>query len=125
VNADNHQLIGQTNFAAQGLLTGDGLEQLLWIPLLHRFFQTLPTTGPSDFGKIAIVDLRGPNPHVRGTIDLAQYKCNGTGEALSDEDHVVVSCGSFPLVIAVNGAEIGPGIIQVGGGDVVNYNPGG
>ncbi len=125
MNADNHQLIGQTNFAAQGLLTGDGLEQLLWIPLLHRFFQTLPTTSPSDFGKIAIVDPRGPNPHVRGTIDLAQYKCNGTGEALSDEDHVVVSCGSFPLVIAVNGAEIGPGIIQVGGGDVVNYNPGG
>ena len=124
VNADTHALIGQINFAAQGLGTGGGLEQPLWIPALHRFFMTLPTTTPSGFGKIAIVDPRGPNPHVTGVIDLAQYKCNGTGEALGDDDHVLVSCGSFPLVIALNGAQIGPGVTQVGGGDEVNFNPG-
>ena len=70
VNADSHALIGQINFAAQGLLGGGGLEQPLWIPKLDRFFQTLPTTS-TGFGKIAIVDPRGPNPHVTGTIDLA------------------------------------------------------
>ena len=36
----------------------------------------------------------------------------------------MVSCGSFPLVIDLHGAEIGPGITQVGGGDEVNFNPG-
>jgi hypothetical protein len=122
VNADTHALIGQINFSVQGELTG-GLEQPLWIPALHRFFQTLPGT-TSGFGKIAIVDPRGPSPHVTGVIDLAPFKCSGTGEALGDDDHVVVSCGSFPLVIDLHGAEIGPGITQVGGGDEVNFNPG-
>lgn len=123
VNADTHALIGQINFAAQGLGVGGGLEQPLWIPKLHRFFQTLPSTN-TGFGKIAIVDPRGPNPHVTGVIDLAQYSCKGTGEALGDDDHVLVSCGSFPLVIDLNGAQIGPGVTQVGGGDEVNFNPG-
>jgi len=122
VNADTHALIGQINFSAQGELTG-GLEQPLWIPSLHRFFQTLPGT-TSGFGKIAIVDPRGPSPHVTGVIDLAPFKCSGTGEALGDDDHVLVSCGSFPLVIDLHGAQIGPGITQVGGGDEVNFNPG-
>jgi hypothetical protein len=99
------------------------LEQPLWIPRLHRFFQTLPTTS-TGYGKIAIVDPRGPNPHIPGVIDLAPFKCSGTGEALGDDDHVLVSCGSFPLVIDLHGAEIGPGITQVGGGDEVNFNPG-
>jgi hypothetical protein len=124
VHAVSHKVIGQINFAAEGLGVGGGLEQPLWIPKLHRFFMTLPTTTPSGFGKIAIVDPRGPHPHVTGVIDLAQYNCNGTGEALGDDDHVLVSCGSFPLVIHLNGAEIGPGITQVGGGDEVNFNPG-
>jgi hypothetical protein len=125
VNAEPpYNVIGQINFAAQGLGVGGGLEQPLWIPALHRFFMTLPTTMPSGFGKIAIVDPRGPNPHVTGVIDLAQFKCNGTGEALGDDDHVLVSCGSFPLVIDLHGAEIGPGVTQVGGGDEVNFNPG-
>src|SRR5579864_5970028 len=125
VNADPpYNVIGQINFAAQGLGVGGGLEQPLWIPALHRFFMTLPTTTPSGFGKIAIVDPRGPNPHVTGVIDLAQYKCSGTGEILGDDDHVLVSCGSFPLVIDLHGAEIGPGVTQVGGGDEVNFNPG-
>ncbi len=125
VSADPpYNLIGQVNFAAQGLGVGAGLEQPLWVPALHRFLQTLPATIPSGFGKIAIVDPRGPNPHVTGVIDLAQYKCNGTGEALGDDDHVLVSCGSFPLVIDLHGAEIGPGVTQVGGGDEVNFNPG-
>ena len=123
VNADTHKVIGQINYSVQGLGTGGGLEQPLWIPKLGRFFQTLPTTS-TGFGKIAIVDPRGPNPHVTGTIDLAPFKCSGTGEALGDDDHVVVSCGSFPLVIDLRGSEIGPGITQVGGGDEVNYNPG-
>lgn len=125
VNADPpYNVIGQINFAAQGLGVGGGLEQPLWVPALHRFFMTLPTTTPSGFGKIAIVDPRGPNPKVTGVIDLAQYKCNGTGEILGDDDHVLVSCGDFPLVIDLHGAEIGPGITQVGGGDEVNFNPG-
>lgn len=123
VNADTHKVIGQINYAAQGLGTGGGLEQALWVPALHRFFQTLPTTS-TGFRKIAIVDPRGPSPHVTGTIDLAPFKCSGTGEALGDDDHVVVSCGSFPLVIDLHGAEIGPGVTQVGGGDEVNFNPG-
>jgi hypothetical protein len=123
VNADTHALIGQINFAAQGLGTGGGLEQPLWVPALHRFFQTLPTTS-TGFGKIAIVDPRGPNPHVTGVIDLAPFKCSGTGEALGDDGHVLVSCGSFPLVIDLHGAQIGPGVTQVGGGDEVNFNPG-
>jgi hypothetical protein len=130
VNADTHKLIGQINFAAQGQGAddssgkGDGLEQPLWIPALHRFFQTLPTTHPSGYGKIAIVDPRGPNPHVTGTIDLSTFECSPTGEALGDDDHVLVSCGSFPLIIDLRGSQIGPGVTQVGGGDEVNSNPG-
>jgi hypothetical protein len=123
VNADTHKVIGQINFAAQGLGVGGGLEQPLWVPSLGRFFETLPTTN-TGFGKIAIVDPRGPSPHVTGVIDLAPFKCSGTGEALGDDDHVLVSCGSFPLVIDLHGAQIGPGITQVGGGDEVNFNPG-
>jgi len=122
VNADTHALIGQINFSVQGELTG-GLEQPLWIPQLHRFFQTLPGT-TTGFGKIAIVDPRGPSPHVTGVIDLAPFKCSGTGEALGNDDHVLVSCGTFPLVIDLHGAQIGPGVTQVGGGDEVNFNPG-
>ena len=130
VNADTHKVINQINYLAEGLDTGGGLEQPLWVPALHRFFQTLPSTcipvstTCKGFGKIAIVDPRGPNPHVTGVIDLAQYSCSGTGEALGDDDHVVVSCGSFPLVIDLRGSQIGPGITQVGGGDQVNSNPG-
>jgi hypothetical protein len=125
VNANPpYNVIGQINFAAQGLGVGAGLEQPVWIPRLHRFFQTLPATTPSGFGKIAIVDPRGPNPHVTGTIDLAQYKCNSTGIAFNGDDRVLVSCGTFPLVLDLDGPEIGPGITQVGGGDEVNYNPG-
>jgi hypothetical protein len=119
VNADSHALIGQINFAAQGLLGGGGLEQPLWVPARHRFFQTLPAVD-----MIAIVDPRGPNPHVTGTIDLSGFECSPTGEALGDDDHVVVSCGSFPLVIDLRGSQIGPGITNVGGGDEVNSNPG-
>ncbi len=119
VNADSHALIGQINFAAQGLLGGGGLEQPLWIPALHRFFQTLPAVD-----SIAIVDPRAPNPHVTGTIDLSKFECSPTGEALGDDDHVVVSCGSFPLVIDLRGSQIGPGVTQVGGGDEVKSNPG-
>jgi hypothetical protein len=125
VNAEPpYNVIGQINFAAQGLGVGAGLEQPVWIPRLHRFFQTLPATTPSGFGKIAIVDPRGPNPHVTGTIDLAQFKCNSTGIALGGDDRVLVSCGSFPLILDLDGEEIGPGVTQVGGGDEVNYNPG-
>jgi len=56
---------------------------------------------------------------------LSGYDCKPTGEALAPNGHLVVSCGSFPLVIDVaTGNEIGVGINQVGGGDEVNYNPG-
>jgi hypothetical protein len=37
VNADTHKVIGQINYSAQGLGTGGGLEQPLWIPKLDRF----------------------------------------------------------------------------------------
>ena len=123
VNADfPYNLLGQINFAAQGLGVGGGLEQPLWIPSVHRFFQTLPTANADGTGKIAVV-----NPLTRTverTINLDQFGCSPTGEALGADDHVVVSCGSFPLVIDLHGGEIGPGITQVGGGDEVNYNPG-
>ncbi len=123
VSADPpYNLLGQINFAAQGLGVGGGLEQPLWVPALHRFFQTLPTANPDGTGKIAVV-----NPltqMVESTINLDAFDCSPTGEALGADDHVLVSCGSFPLVIDLHGSEIGPGITQVGGGDEVNYNPG-
>ena len=116
-----YKLLGQINFAAQGLATGNGLEQPLWVPRLHRFFQTLPDTGGGT-GKIAVI-----NPvteKVERTINMAQFNCSPTGEALGDDNHVMVSCGSFPLVIDLDGEEIGPGVTQVGGGDELNFNPG-
>ena len=116
-----YNLLGQINFAAQGLATGNGLEQPLWVPALHRFFQTLPDTGGGT-GKIAVV-----NPvteKVERTINMAPFKCSPTGEALGDDNHVIVSCGDFPVVIDLDGEEIGPGVTQVGGGDEVNFNPG-
>ena len=111
VNADfPYNLLGQINFAAQGLGVGGGLEQPLWIPSLHRFFQTLPTANADGTGKIAVV-----NPLTRTverTINLDQFGCSPTGEALGADDHVVVSCGSFPLVIDLHGGEIGPGLLR-------------
>jgi hypothetical protein len=118
-----YTVLGQMNFAAQGLANGNGLEQPLWDPGLHRFLQTLPKTNPDVTGAIAVV-----NP-IKRTVDrvisLKSFGCSPSGEALGSSQHVVVSCGAFPLVVDVlTGNEVGPGINQVGGGDEVNYNPG-
>jgi hypothetical protein len=117
-----YNVLGQLNFAAQGLATGNGLEQPLWVPALNRFLITLPITNADGTGSIAVV-----NPVSRTvdrTINVDEFGCSPTGEDLGPSGHLVVSCGTFPLVIDLRGSEIGPGINQVGGGDEVTYNPG-
>lgn len=118
-----YPVLGQINFAAQGLVAAGGLEQPVYDAQIHRFLQTLPQTGTTGFGSIAVIHPL--TMKVERVISLSGYDCKPTGEALAPNGHLVVSCGSFPLVIDVaTGEEIGPGINQVGGGDEVNYNPG-
>lgn len=118
-----YNVLGQINFAAQGLVASGGLEQPLYDAQIHRFLQTLPQTGTSGFGSIAVIEPL--TRKVDRLISLSGDDCKPTGEALAPNGHLVVSCGSFPLVIDVaTGNEIGVGINQVGGGDEVNYNPG-
>lgn len=128
-----YTVLGQINFAAQGLVASKGLEQPAWDPQLHRFLQTLPSVNATGTGAIAVI-----NPKtlvVDRVISLAGYDCSPSGEALGADQHLVVACGivgaaapsptSFPLVIDVTtGSELGAGINQVGGGDEVNYDPG-
>lgn len=128
-----YPVLGQINFAAQGLVASGGLEQPLWVPEYGVFLQTLPVTNAATgTGSIAVIDpLTGT---VERVISLDGFHCRPTGEALAPGTVLaVVACSntaggapsSFPLVIDIDtGTEIGPGINQVGGGDEVNQNPG-
>jgi hypothetical protein len=51
-----YAVLGQINFAAQSLVASGGLEQPLYDPQIHRFLQTLPQTGTSGFGSIAVIE---------------------------------------------------------------------
>ena len=44
-----YNVLGQINFAAQGLVASGGLEQPLYDAQIHRFLQTLPQTGTRRF----------------------------------------------------------------------------
>lgn len=130
-----YTVLGQINFAAQGLIASGGLEQPAWDLGMHSFLQTLPdvntTTGT---GAIAVI-----NPKtfaVERVISLAGFDCSPSGEALGEDQHLAVACSvrptatapspsTFPLVIDVStGTEVGPGVNQVGGGDEIGFNPG-
>ena len=134
INSDfPYNVLGQINFAAQGVVATGGLEQPAWDAAAHVFLQTLPKVNSAGTGAIAAI-----NPKtfaVEGVLSLAGFNCSPTGEALGKNQHLIVACGivgsaapsptSFPLVIDLNTqTELGAGINEVGGGDQVNYDPG-
>jgi hypothetical protein len=129
-----YHVVGQIDFASEGDVAGNGLEQPLWDPQIDRFLQTLPVTDAKTMtGAIAVIKVGGSpfKAIVERTIPLSGFGCSPTGEALALNGHLVVACSSqgipssFPLVIDVaTGEEVGAGVDEVGGGDEVNYNPG-
>jgi hypothetical protein len=133
-----YTVLGQINFAAQGEVASGGLEQPAYDTSLHAYLQTVPVTdSTTGTGSIVVYRVK-PSPFtvtVVKTISTAGFDCSPTGEALGEDEHLVVACSrpgaatgtptSFPLVIDIlTGNEIGAGITQVGGGDEVNFNPG-
>jgi hypothetical protein len=134
-----YTVLGQMNFAAQGAVASGGLEQPVWDEQIHSLLQTVPVTNSATgTGAIVVYKIRTSpsfSTTVEKTISTSGFNCSPSGEALSDNGHLVVACGipgaasgsptTFPLVLDVaTGHEVGPGINEVGGGDEVNYNPG-
>lgn len=85
-----YTILGQINFSAQGDVAGNGLEQPVWDPAIHRFLLTLPVTNGTGTGSIAVINAT--TEKVERVISLSAFNCSPSGEALGPDQHLVVAC---------------------------------
>ena len=127
IDTRSRQVVGKISFPD----ATNGLEQSVWDPATHLFYQTIPQVGADpDTGGVAVID-----PDTRSVVATRTVKnCQPAGLALGPKQHLLLGCSGDNGVLQTRGAQVqvmdartGDVLVvitKVGGADEVWYNPG-
>ena len=92
-----------------------GLEQSVWDPQRHLFYQAVPGKGIDAF-----------DPHSMLPVQSFSLPCadGPSGLALTDNQKLAAACGEGGYFVQVNNGQIHKVVPEVGGADEIWFNPG-